>query len=253
MKNLLLIFYLFSACVGMLAQQKAHLVEYEFFPNPLLLPESIMIPSVLFVDDSISTYTKLLKQAHALESEDDEAPSFNPAAYNLHMIQDKNSIFYEEEAWKGKRIVLKDSISYEWNLLSDAKTILGYNCYAATAEIRGREYIAWYTPEIPISYGPWKLKGLPGLILEAYTIDESYRFTAVAYSNAPNPEEIARNYKIYSIYSDYKKTDRNDYVKEVIEQYRRMDKKDNSSRQGYNTNRSEVIAMEMDLSYTSEN
>lgn len=40
--------------------------------------------------------------------------------------------------------------------------LLGFKCKSATAEFRGRKYKVWYTMEIPIPIGPWKLGGLPG-------------------------------------------------------------------------------------------
>ncbi len=51
---------------------------------------------------------------------------------------------------------------------SDHKLIGSFNCTRATARFRGRDYTAWYSVDIAVPYGPWKLNGLPGLILEAY-------------------------------------------------------------------------------------
>lgn len=55
----------------------------------------------------------------------------------------------------------------EWRLESEEKTVGGIPCKRATVRFKGRDYVAWYAPSIPISNGPWKLGGLPGLILEA--------------------------------------------------------------------------------------
>ncbi|MDE5969645.1 MAG: GLPGLI family protein [Muribaculaceae bacterium] len=66
----------------------------------------------------------------------------------------------------------------EWTITDSAKTILGYECFKATTDFKGRHWIAWFTPEIPISDGPWKLHGLPGLILEANDIHHDYEFDA---------------------------------------------------------------------------
>lgn len=67
-----------------------------------------------------------------------------------------------------------------WAITDSIKNCLGYDCIMATAKFKGREWIAWFTPEIPISDGPWKLCGLPGLILEAYDIHHDYEFTPKA-------------------------------------------------------------------------
>lgn len=52
-----------------------------------------------------------------------------------------------------------------WELADGERTILGYACRRARCTFRGRNYEAWYTPEIAVSGGPWKFGGLPGLIL----------------------------------------------------------------------------------------
>jgi GLPGLI family protein len=72
---------------------------------------------------------------------------------------------------------LIDSIKeYNWTLLPDTSRILGFFCQkaickAAIMDNVERIYTAWYTPEIPIPFGPHKFFGLPGLILE---VNEKY-------------------------------------------------------------------------------
>lgn len=64
-----------------------------------------------------------------------------------------------------------------WTLLPDTMTFLSYPCQKATCHFKGRDYEVWYTPEIPRSDGPWKLYGLPGLILKAQDSRGHYTFT----------------------------------------------------------------------------
>jgi len=47
-------------------------------------------------------------------------------------------------------------------------TIVGQQCLMAKTRFRGREWTVWYAPEVGIPLGPWKLAGLPGLILKAH-------------------------------------------------------------------------------------
>lgn len=60
----------------------------------------------------------------------------------------------------------------DWRLENETTTIDGYQCYKASQQFYNKlsrnyiTYIAWYTPEIPVSYGPLGFGGLPGLILQ---------------------------------------------------------------------------------------
>ena len=66
-----------------------------------------------------------------------------------------------------------------WTMGDSTREVLGYTCQQATADFRGRRWTAWFTTDIPVSDGPWKLGGLPGLILEAYDEGKQHVFTAV--------------------------------------------------------------------------
>ena len=76
------------------------------------------------------------------------------------------SFFYEE-----------DYMPQEWIIADYTKQILGYTCKKAVCDFRGRHWIAWFAIDIPIKEGPWKLNGLPGLILEAYDSNKDYHYT----------------------------------------------------------------------------
>jgi GLPGLI family protein len=67
---------------------------------------------------------------------------------------------------------------FDWVLINETKKIGDFTCNKATCHFRGRDYVAWYTNEIPVPHGPWKFQGLPGLILEVYTPNQEIYFCA---------------------------------------------------------------------------
>jgi len=71
----------------------------------------------------------------------------------------------------------------QWKLSADTCTILSYACYKATARFRGRDWIVWFTMDIPIDAGPWKLCGLPGLIMKASDSKSHYVFECIGVEN----------------------------------------------------------------------
>ena len=55
----------------------------------------------------------------------------------------------------------------QWTLTDDTLTVMGYTCKMATCHYAGRDWTVCYTEDIPSTAGPWKLHGLPGLIVRA--------------------------------------------------------------------------------------
>ena len=60
-------------------------------------------------------------------------------------------------------------------------------CQKALGEFRGRKYIAWFTSDIPLSDGPWKFCGLPGLILAVQDTEAYFVFTCIGVDNKSTP------------------------------------------------------------------
>lgn len=86
-------------------------------------------------------------------------------------------------------LVYSDSVpSQEWSFSDeDTDPIMDYECSKATTEFAGRNYTAWFTPEIPLPFGPYKFGGLPGLILKLEDAEQQYIWEAVGFErdNAP--------------------------------------------------------------------
>ena len=82
--------------------------------------------------------------------------------------------------WPGK-ITVHDSIQhlFEWQLVDGDSVVCEYPCKKAQTTFRGRTWNVWYTLEIPYSDGPWKLCGLPGLIMYAKDNDGKFIFDCV--------------------------------------------------------------------------
>lgn len=67
----------------------------------------------------------------------------------------------------------------DWTLEAGDTTICNYACQRATTTFRGRTWRVWYALDLPYEEGPWKLGGLPGLILKAEDAAGEYCFTAI--------------------------------------------------------------------------
>ena len=65
---------------------------------------------------------------------------------------------------------------YQWQITTERDTILGYPVIKAISE----RYVAWFTPNIPVPFGPNGFGGLPGLILKLYITKQFPAYALVA-------------------------------------------------------------------------
>lgn len=68
----------------------------------------------------------------------------------------------------------EDRNEMSWNISQETAIISDFQCQKATGHYGGRNYVAWFTTEIPISDGPYKFSGLPGLIVKVYDTENHY-------------------------------------------------------------------------------
>lgn len=54
---------------------------------------------------------------------------------------------------------------FDWKITGDTMSLHGFVCQQALLEWGGRNWEAWFAPDIPIFDGPYKFQGLPGLIV----------------------------------------------------------------------------------------
>lgn len=106
--------------------------------------------------------------------------------------------FLDEAMMNSYRISEKTKTP-EWTIGTDTCTLLNYLCTKAETNFKGRHWTVWFADDIPLDYGPWKLIGLPGLILKAEDAQKQYIFVASGLEQVDGKEDITlvKNYKKY--------------------------------------------------------
>lgn len=133
---------------------------------------------VLYIGKQASLYgTYTIERRDQLIKKQMDDPAFDGnltitgsahATNESYYARPADHIFKQVNRLAGDSYVLEAAYpAIDWQLTAETKTIGGYQVQQATCHFKGRDYTAWFTTEIPFQSGPWKLLGLPGLVLEA--------------------------------------------------------------------------------------
>ncbi|WP_417430898.1 GLPGLI family protein [Halpernia sp.] len=134
------------------------------------------------VEDSTKVFEKYLLNINAETKESFfKFQDLNYSDFNANIFKNSSKDIFKKYEMILYKFYSSDYLfPTKWELLKQKKEILGHKCENASISFGGREWIAWYTMEIPIQDGPYKFSGLPGLILEISSNDNDYQFFATS-------------------------------------------------------------------------
>lgn len=93
----------------------------------------------------------------------------------------------------------EDLPEMNWRLVEGDSIVAGYACKKAVGELRGRVWTVWYTLDLPYNDGPWKLCGLPGLILDAEENDGLFAFHFAGIEQYSDPLSFPHKKKVRAL------------------------------------------------------
>lgn len=152
-----------------MSQEQNVKIDYDLYITGFSMSKK---SSELFVADNYSVFVwnDTLSKVEENESEENVLKFTIELSDSIGTInyysKKKDSILTRSAGLDEILIVKEKRTAIAWELHQETKTIGQFECNKASCSFRGRSYEVWYTPEIPIFYGPWKLHGLPGLVME---------------------------------------------------------------------------------------
>ena len=99
--------------------------------------------------------------------------------YIIYKNVPEGSITFIQNIFKDWYKYKIDMKIFEWEILPETQNYKGFKIQKAKTNFAGRKYEAWFTTEIPISEGPYKFNGLPGLILKLNDQKAHYVFEMI--------------------------------------------------------------------------
>ena len=169
-------------------------------------PMTEYIDSLNSTPDGKARYQEMTRAAY-LGGKMDEIPRRDGKYYVMTSLADNTMTCYDVVGLD-KYFYTETPDDWNWEIGSETRNILGYECVMAETDYHGRRWTVWFTPEIPLQAGPWKLGGLPGLIIEATADGGQYRFEATGIQSSEKP--------VTPVYlaDDYEKTTRKQLLAE---------------------------------------
>jgi GLPGLI family protein len=139
---------------------------------------SIFYSRPQYLNDSVAFYNN---KTNTIQSKIDFSvkKDLSYTTYVNNQIGNVNYTFQEKDDLK-------------WKILSEKKQILGYKVQKATLKFGGRNWIAWFSNDLPIQDGPYIFHGLPGLILSIEDEKKYHLFNVIGLEKREVPFEIEK-------------------------------------------------------------
>lgn len=204
MKHIIFIISIFIQSISCISQDQNQITVYyiaKFNPRFDRGREDISYTAKLMVSGGKSRF--FMMPVEDYEKADENDLRYIPdTSMQIYVDSAGGKLFSMEHSLSGKSFYISDSLyPMEWIVKEDTMLIGKLMCRKAVCDFRGRHYIAWYAEDIMIPYGPWKMGGLPGLILDLQDEDDNLiiKMESISYqeSKIQLPSSIKYTYKEY--------------------------------------------------------
>jgi GLPGLI family protein len=163
---------------GIIKYQKITKLNFKKNDNPRWNDMIANLPSeqksafVLYFENEVALYENnpgeqetaprgLQRAQHVQQMRKPPRPELKKVYYDL-----ENNKMLEQLNFMTRNFIIESEIEIKpWKLTADKKKILDYVCMSAELKTKKQIITAWFTPQIPVSVGPDKFFGLPGIIL----------------------------------------------------------------------------------------
>jgi GLPGLI family protein len=115
-----------------------------------------------------------------------------PKEYFLDFINKKQTLLLYNVNCKSKVLIEEKLEMPKWEIHNEIKYISGYKTQKATTFINDRTWTVYFTKDIKENIAPWKLIGLPGVIVEATENTTIYKFRLLKIDKSPIKKEIKK-------------------------------------------------------------
>ncbi|HSI70624.1 MAG TPA: GLPGLI family protein [Gillisia sp.] len=147
------------------------------------LEESNSEYMILYTGDNLSKFSSSAKNrenSFVVQGNSGHTSQTALTKFHYEILKDSQSgnLYYTLKIPKmdDRFYYIEEMDQFVWEILPETKKIKDFEVQKATTTFAGRDYIAWFSPEIPIGEGPYKFNGLPGLILEVADTKDQWVF-----------------------------------------------------------------------------
>jgi GLPGLI family protein len=154
--------------------------------------ESFFKNMSIYVKDSLVDCNKIRETGDEQKDFSKFAKYVPELPYTIY--KKENQIIFSNEIPFAGELKYTENIDFNWKICKDIKIINGLKCIKATTTKWGRNWIAYYSPNHPVPFGPYKFYGLPGLIFEITDDKNDYTFTLYKYKKRIQNNFLTHNY-----------------------------------------------------------
>ncbi|KQS91790.1 hypothetical protein ASG21_04845 [Chryseobacterium sp. Leaf394] len=145
-----------------------------------------------FVNDSLMFNRKLSDFQVPVQSDKSKIKDLILKDYKSHRI-----FLYTQIGPQAYKI--DDDTKVKWDISAETKNFNGIKVQKASANFIGRSWTAWFSNDYPFQDGPYKFRGLPGLILELYDEDMYHHFKMLSIKR----RNFVKNYTILELAKEF--------------------------------------------------